>query len=127
MVIGLNTGIDMLDLKEYYNDKIKVTHFGKDDGLLNLESNGNAVFKDKDGKILIGTISGLEIYDPKFDKKNTKEAITNINSIKLFFGQEDVLKYATGTDSASMLPKNNLIELIFVIASLVFFLSNFGS
>ncbi len=105
LVIGLNTGIDMLDLKEYYNDKIKVTHFGKDDGLLNLESNGNAVFKDKDGKILIGTISGLEIYDPKFDKKNTKEAITNINSIKLFFGQEDVLKYATGTDSASMLPR----------------------
>jgi ligand-binding sensor domain-containing protein/serine phosphatase RsbU (regulator of sigma subunit) len=105
LVIGLNTGIDLLDIKDYYNHKIKVKHFGKDDGLLNLESNANAVFKDKDGRILIGTISGLEIYNPKYDKQNAKEAITNINSIKLFFGQEDVLKYATGTDSASMLPK----------------------
>jgi serine phosphatase RsbU (regulator of sigma subunit) len=99
----------LLDLKDYYNHKIKVTHFGKDDGLLNLESNGNAVSKDKDGRILIGTISGLEIYDPKFDKINTKEAITNINSVKLFFGQEDILKYANGTDTNTMLPKTLLL------------------
>ena len=106
LIIGLNTGIDLLDIKEYYNHKIKVKHFGKDDGLLNLESNGNSCFKDKDGKILIGTISGLEIYNPKFDKQNAKEAITNINSVKLFFGQEDILKYSKGIDSTSLLPKN---------------------
>ncbi|MFO0321622.1 MAG: two-component regulator propeller domain-containing protein [Bacteroidota bacterium] len=105
LIIGLNTGIDMLDLNEFYNHRIKVTHFGKDDGLLNLESNSNASFKDKNGRILIGTISGLEIYNPKFDKKNSKEPITNINSVKLFFGQEDVLKYSNGNDSLSLLPR----------------------
>lgn len=106
LILSLNTGLDILDLNDYYNHKINVQHFGKDDGLLNLESNYGASFKDNNGRILIGTISGLEIYDPSFDEKNTKEAITNINSVKLFFGQEDVLKYSKGIDSTSLLPKN---------------------
>ncbi|MES2515143.1 MAG: two-component regulator propeller domain-containing protein [Bacteroidota bacterium] len=106
LIIGLNTGIDLLDIEEYYNHKIIVKHFGKDDGLLNLESNANASFKDNKGRILIGTISGVEIYDQTFDKKNTKQAITNINNVKLFFGQEDILKFAKGSDSVSMLPTN---------------------
>lgn len=106
LIIGLNTGLDILDLNSYYNKKIAIQHFGKDDGLLSLENNYNASFKDKDGRILIGTIDGLEIYDPKFDKKNTIEALTHINNIKLFFGQEDILKYSSGIDSTSLLPKN---------------------
>ncbi|HRG01098.1 MAG TPA: two-component regulator propeller domain-containing protein [Bacteroidia bacterium] len=106
LIIGLNTGIDILSLDDFYKGKITVKHFGQADGLLNLECNGNAVCKDKDGRILIGTISGLEIYDPKFDKKNTIEALTHISNVKLFFGQEDVLKYSKGIDSTSLLPKN---------------------
>jgi ligand-binding sensor domain-containing protein len=38
LIIGLNTGVDILNLNDYYNHKINVQHFGKDDGLLNLES-----------------------------------------------------------------------------------------
>ena len=109
LIIGLNTGIDMLNLTSYYNKKISIQHFGKDDGLLSLENNFNASYKDKDGRILIGTISGLEIYDPKFDKKNSIEAITSINQVKLFFGQEDILKYSKGVDSTSLLPKTLLL------------------
>jgi ligand-binding sensor domain-containing protein/serine phosphatase RsbU (regulator of sigma subunit) len=104
LIIGLNTGVDILDLKQYYNEKISIKHLGMDDGILDLESN-NASFKDKNGRILIGTISGLEIYDPKYDKENTQEAITKINSVKLFFGQEDILKFSKGVDSTSLLPK----------------------
>ena len=106
LIIGLNTGLDVLDLNSYYNKKIAIQHLGKDDGLLSLENNYNASFKDKDGRILIGTIDGLEIYDPKFDKKNNVEALTHINSVKLFFGQEDILKYSSGIDSTSLLPIN---------------------
>ena len=111
LIIGSNSGLDVLDLKQYYNHKISVKHFGKDDGLISLESNYNANFKDNAGRILVGTINGLEIYDPKFDKKNDKEAITNINSIKLFFGQEDIVKYSKQIDSTTLLPKN--LELPF--------------
>jgi ligand-binding sensor domain-containing protein/serine phosphatase RsbU (regulator of sigma subunit) len=106
LFIGTNTGVDILDLKDFYNKKITIKHFGREDGLINVESNSNASFKDKDGKILIGTIKGLEIYDPRYDKKNTQEAITKINHVKLFFGQEDVNKYTSGLDSSTLLPKN---------------------
>lgn len=106
LLIGTNTGIDMLDLNAFYHSKISIKHFGKDDGVLSVESNSNASCKDNLGRILIGTINGLEIYDPRFDKKNTYEALTKINNVKLFFGLEDVTKYSNSIDSASLLPKN---------------------
>ena len=106
LLIGANTGIDILNLNDFYKSKISIKHFGIEDGLLNLESNYNSSSIDKDGRILIGTIYGLEIYNPAFDKINKQEAITNINFVKLFFGQEDISKYSTGIDSASFLPKN---------------------
>ncbi|MGZ4099263.1 MAG: SpoIIE family protein phosphatase, partial [Bacteroidia bacterium] len=51
-------------------------------------------------------VNGIEIYDPRFDKINKKEARINITNIKLFFGQEDILKYASGIDSLTTLPSN---------------------
>ncbi len=106
LIIGLNTGIDFLNINDYYNKKINVKHFGKGDGLLDIESNSNSSFKCRDGKFLFGTISGLEIYDQKLDKINHQEAITSINALKLFFGQENILKYAQGLDSLNNLPKD---------------------
>jgi ligand-binding sensor domain-containing protein/serine phosphatase RsbU (regulator of sigma subunit) len=109
LIVGLNTGIDIISLNDFYDNKINVKHFGQGDGLLNLESNSNACFKDKDGRLMVGTISGLEIYDPKFDKKNSIEALTQINNVKLFFGQEDILKYSKGIDSTYLLPKELIL------------------
>lgn len=104
LLIGSNTGIDVLDLKAFYANKINIKHFGKNDGLLSVESNFNAVFKDREGRILIGTPSGLEIYNPAFDSKNSLEPLTHVSSVKLFFGQEDIFKYAE-KDSTTLLPK----------------------
>ncbi|MFO0435813.1 MAG: two-component regulator propeller domain-containing protein [Sphingobacteriaceae bacterium] len=106
LYVGSNNGIDVLSIDEFYKDKSRFKHFGKDDGLLSLESNINASFIASDGRILIGTVSGLEIYDPKANTTNLQEPLTNITDIKLFFGQEDVLKYADGIDTITMLPKN---------------------
>lgn len=105
LIIGLNTGLDVLDMNDFYKDRISVKHFGKDDGLLTLEANFNAVFKDNTGRILIGTTDGLEIYNPKFDTKNTLEPLIKINQVKLFFGQENIFKYAK-LDTMTQLPKN---------------------
>jgi ligand-binding sensor domain-containing protein/serine phosphatase RsbU (regulator of sigma subunit) len=106
LFIGTNTGVDILDLKDFYAKKINIKHFGKEDGLISVESNANASTKDNQGRIVIGTINGLEIYDPRFDKKNSQEPLTKINDIKLFFGQEDLSKYTSGSDSTKLLPKN---------------------
>lgn len=116
LYIGSNNGIDVLNIDAFYKDKIKFKHFGKNDGLLSLESNSNACFLSKKGKLLVGTVSGLEIYDPAFDSQNRKEAVLNITGVSLFFGLEDPLKYSSGIDSSTGLPnklvlpysKNNL-------------------
>ncbi len=105
LLVGTNTGIDILDIKEFYSGKISIRHFEKNDGLLSAESNFNAAFKDRDGCILIGTPNGLEIYNPAVDTKNALEPLTHINSVKLFFGQEDIFKYAE-KDSSTLLPKS---------------------
>ena len=106
LIIGSNNGIDILNLNEYYNNKKAVRHLGKDDGLLSLESNSNASAIDKNNRILIGTVNGLEIYDSELDILNQNEASINITNTKLFFGQENILDYADGVDSTSLLPKN---------------------
>lgn len=106
LVLGLNTGLDIINLNDFYDNKISITHFSKDDGLLSLESNYNANYKDNTGRILIGTISGLQIYNPKYDIKNSIEPITSLHHANLFFGQEDIFKYSDGIDSTNLLPKN---------------------
>lgn len=105
LIVGLNTGLDIIDLNDYANNKISIKHFGKDDGLLTLEANFNAVSKDAAGRILIGTTDGLEIYDPAYDIKNALEPLTRISQVKLFFGQEDIYKYGK-LDTLTQLPRN---------------------
>ncbi len=115
LIIGLNSGLDILNIDSYYKNKIEITHLNKYDGLIGLEANYNGCFKDKNGQILIGTTNGLEIYNPNEDEINTKEALIKINSVKLFFGQEDIFKYSI-KDTVNQLPtqlklpfnKNNL-------------------
>ncbi len=110
LIIGTNNGIDILNINSFYNKNTSLKHLGKDDGLISLESNYNASAKDTSGRILIGTINGLEIYDPKSDIANRNEAQINITDIKLFFGQENIFKYAKGADSVTALPKNLVLS-----------------
>ncbi|MBS1652298.1 MAG: SpoIIE family protein phosphatase [Bacteroidetes bacterium] len=105
LLIGTNNGIVVLDLEKYYsNNTISTKQFTKEDGLISLESNANAIDKDETGKIYIGTVNGLLIFDPKEDKLNKVEAKLCINSIKLFYGQENIYKYCKSTDSTTTLP-----------------------
>jgi len=44
----------------------------------------DAFYKDIDGKLWIGTIGGVTIYDPKEEKRNPVEPQTQINGVRLF-------------------------------------------
>ncbi len=118
LYVGSNNGIDIIDINSFYKNEFKYKHLGKDDGLLSLESNFNASAIDKSGKILVGTISGLEVYNPKLDVKNENEARISILDVKLFYGEQDVTKYSDGRDSLTLLPKN--LELPFTKNNLTF-------
>jgi ligand-binding sensor domain-containing protein/serine phosphatase RsbU (regulator of sigma subunit) len=106
LYVGTNNGIHILNLNDFYTGKKQVRHLGKEDGLLNLESNANAAAIDSQGRLLVGTISGLQIYDPKYDYLNTKEPALHITSVDLFYGQQDVFEYADKVKTDQQLPVN---------------------
>lgn len=103
--LGTNNGIDKLDLNQFVNQKeIVLKHYGKEEGFIGLECNQNAFYKDIDGKLWIGTIGGVTIYDPKQEKQNTIEPQTQISNIRLFLEKFDYKKYGDSVEYG--LPKN---------------------
>ncbi|MCE3278989.1 MAG: rsbU 7 [Bacteroidetes bacterium] len=107
--VGTTKGIDRINLNLYHsNNKIEIKHFGKDDGLKGVECNRNAKFKDSEGNLWFGTIKGVTVYNPRYDKINRKEALTRITGIRLFFqnAEEDLIKNSKGLDSTTNLPRD---------------------
>ncbi len=109
--IGTNNGVDKLDVFNYHsNKKITIKHYGKEEGFKGLECNANAAYKDSKGNIWFGTIKGVFIFNPNYEKINLKEAVTQITGIRLFFENADseLKKYSDGLNEITRLP-NNLI------------------
>ncbi|MCW3084786.1 MAG: Response regulator containing a CheY-like receiver domain and a domain protein [Bacteroidetes bacterium] len=85
MWLGTNNGIDRLDLGKYVNQKeLVLKHYGKEEGFIGQECNANAFYKDIDGKLWVGTIEGITIYNPKQEAINNVEPQTQITNIRLF-------------------------------------------
>ena len=105
--IGTNKGIDALQVNDFINTKkVTLKHFGKEDGLKGIECNGNAAIKDDEGKLWFGTVKGVTVYNPRFEKSNYQEPSCLITDIKLFFEKADLSPYSTGLDSLTGLPVN---------------------
>jgi ligand-binding sensor domain-containing protein/serine phosphatase RsbU (regulator of sigma subunit) len=105
--IGSNKGIDALNVNEFLNEKkINIKHIGKEEGMQGLECNFNSAFKDADGRLLFGTVKGVTIFNPRFEKINYHEPSCSVTDIKIAFEKIDLSKYATGLDSLSGLPVN---------------------
>lgn len=106
--IGSNNGLYKIHALNYFKQKDFIEHYSTEDGLLSLESNVNAAFIDEKNKLHVGTIKGLEIYDPEEDKINIIAPSTKINSVKLFFGTENINKYSN-VDTNTLLPQNLIL------------------
>lgn len=107
--IGTNSGLDRLNLNEYYQTgKIVTKHYGKEEGLKGLECNMNAAAHGNDGNIWFGTIKGVTIYNPRFDKTNYQETRTHLTGLRLFFEPADFTDYSSSIDTLSGLP-NELV------------------
>ncbi len=105
--IGSNKGIDALNLNDFLIEKkINIKHFGKEEGMQGLECNFNSSFKDVDGKLLFGTVKGITVYNPRFEKINYHEPSLSITDIKISFEKIDLSKYSKNLDSLSGLPIN---------------------
>ncbi|MEO8761114.1 MAG: two-component regulator propeller domain-containing protein [Bacteroidia bacterium] len=103
--IGTNKGIDALDATEFVSSKkVNLKHYGKDEGLKGLECNMNAGIKDNEGKLWFGTVKGVTVFNPRFEKINYQEPSLLLTDIKIFFEKTDLSQYASGIDSLTTLP-----------------------
>ena len=117
LFVGTNNGLYVLtDLKKKTN--AKQTHFGLEEGIVNLESNLNSSFFDSKGKLWFGTAQGLVAFDPysiKTQSDNSKPYL-NITSLKLNMQEFNYSDYSTSLSENGIplnlkLPrtKNNLL------------------
>lgn len=101
--VGTNKGINRLDVRRFRTSGEKrVKRYGLGEGFTGVECNRNAVFKAPDGALWFGTVKGALRYNPHRDRLNTKEPVTSINGLRLFY--EPVDWRAAGHDMVGGLP-----------------------
>lgn len=106
--IGTNNGIDRLDINTYVNQKeVRLKHYGKEEGFIGLECNQNAIYRDVDGKLWIGTVDGVTVYNPDFEQKNKSAPQTQITNIRLFLESVNFSQYSDSIQNG--LPVNLIL------------------
>ncbi len=107
LFIGSNKGIEKLNVNKYIETgEVEVRSYSSLEGFMGQECNSNAVMKDEDGKIWFGTVNGITIYDPRYDKLNATPPVPVIENIKLAYKDVDWTEFSDGIDNKTGLPVN---------------------
>jgi len=103
--VGTNKGIDAIQVNDFLqNKKVNIKHLGKEEGLKGVECNFNSAIKDDEGRLWFGTVKGVTVFNPHFERTNYQEPSCLITDIKIFFEKTDLAPYAKSLDSLSGLP-----------------------
>lgn len=106
MWAGTNKGVDRINVKSFYENNIKIRSYSKQEGMLGVECNMNAVAYSNSKQLWIGTIDGVYLYNQNEDKINLKAPKITLNNIKLNFNDVDWSKYASSIDKVTGFPQN---------------------
>ncbi|HEY4800358.1 MAG TPA: two-component regulator propeller domain-containing protein, partial [Bacteroidia bacterium] len=88
MVVGTDKGIDKIT----FDDKgkiLKIRNYNATDGFVGTECNDNAMYRDAEGNIWIGTVKGLTRFNPSAEIINEHAPQVHITNVKLFFKEVD--------------------------------------
>lgn len=87
--VGTSLGVNHVDMETYRMEgEKKVRAFGKNDGIVGVETNGNAAIMDHAGRLWFGTIDAILHYDTSPRPENTTPPPIHLTKTRLFF--EDV-------------------------------------
>ncbi|MBN2165967.1 MAG: SpoIIE family protein phosphatase [Marinilabiliaceae bacterium] len=75
-----------IGLNKILSTNYVIVSFSKRDGFVGIENNSNAVFKDNEGKLWFGTVSGVIKYDPLSD--NNKPALPIVHISEMYVNGE---------------------------------------
>jgi hypothetical protein len=82
--VGTESGVDKIMLNDF-RTPIEIQHFGKQEGLLGIETCTNASIRDRENNLWFGTIDGLAKADPNLHVRNPFPPRTRITQINLFY------------------------------------------
>jgi signal transduction histidine kinase/ligand-binding sensor domain-containing protein len=82
------TGRGICKITKTKDDKFSIRIYGKDNGVIGLESNSNASFADNDGRIWFGTTEGVSCYSPEARPVSAHPSHIVLESVKLFGGKD---------------------------------------
>jgi ligand-binding sensor domain-containing protein len=94
LYVGSESGLDKLRL-DAESHVLDIKHLGRNEGFIGIETCQNAVFRDKNGWIWFGTVSGLTAYNPNNKQKNLLPPIVHISGISLFYKPLDSAVYTS--------------------------------
>jgi signal transduction histidine kinase/ligand-binding sensor domain-containing protein len=86
--IWAGTGMGICKLSSSETKQPKIKFYGKANGIIGLESNSNASFVDKDGRIWFGTTEGVSCFFPSANPTLAKPVSIVLESVKLFGGRQ---------------------------------------
>jgi ligand-binding sensor domain-containing protein/serine phosphatase RsbU (regulator of sigma subunit) len=87
LIVGTDKGFDKVKLNGE-GEIVFVRNYDETDGFTGVETNQNAILKDKAGNIWFGTVNGLTCYKPEYEHMNTLPPRLHISGIKIWF--EDI-------------------------------------
>jgi PAS domain S-box-containing protein len=105
LLLGTQRGINRL----YFNQEgglVRVQHYGKDEGFLGVEANANAIMRDDDGSIWIGTVNGIYRLHPDQVVDSYEEVQPHLTGIKLFYESINWLRYTDSVSRWYQIPQN---------------------
>lgn len=88
LYLGTEKGLDRVVFSDQGTIS-DVRHYGYDDGFLGIETNGKTSWKDSLGRLWIGTVDGVMILDPQYDKLNTNAPKTLITAVEMNYEPVD--------------------------------------
>lgn len=95
--LGVSRGVDKFNVPRFLETgEIEIKHYDKEDGFLGVECNQNAMTRDEEGNLWIGTINGLIKYNPEYDKPHTIPPKLHLVDARLFYEPFDWNEYAEG-------------------------------
>lgn len=99
-------GLYLLTKGNPFTEKLEKYHYSEAEGIVDLESNLNALYEDNLGYIWLGTSSALYKINPALKDELFKQNTANlsIKSIKLFKENFDYNQYAKSYDSLNRIP-----------------------
>jgi len=102
--IGTRQGVDMLEFDPLQAELLDVDHYGREEGLIGIETFRNACYLDVDSAVWFGTVRGATRIDPSSTERDENEPITRITDIELFYQNVDWSPWSAGRDSLTGLP-----------------------